>query len=383
MRRHLVYSAAALAATIASFGLTAGSAFASGPVPTTSTTAATPTSTTTTGTTASALSATAGASSTTTTTTTTPATSTATTTTTTPTTAPAPAKKAKATLYLLNAFFVQRQAVIVPNRPMQVGGVVRPYVPGQWVDIKSFLGHKLIKSDRLRIQPSRNGSYGGFSEKLTIPGTGVVRITVTHKRTPQMLGFLAQRGIASLNENVGFGSTGPFVQLIQQQLQALHFYIPQTGVFDQGTALALDAYHRLLGTGVSQSLDGPTISSLLDGRGAFKVRYPGDGTHVEGNLSKQLLALIHGSSVYRIYPISSGKPSTPTILGRFHVYYRVPGYLPDGMYYSSFFFSGYAIHGYDPAPDYPASHGCMRLPIVDAISVFQWITYGDGVDVYY
>ena len=61
----------------------------------------------------------------------------------------------------------------------------------------------------------------------------------------------------------------------------------------------------------------------------------------------------------------------------------MPGYLPDGMYYSSFFFRGYAIHGYNPAPDYPASHGCMRLPIIDAISVFDWVNYGDWVDVYY
>jgi lipoprotein-anchoring transpeptidase ErfK/SrfK len=53
------------------------------------------------------------------------------------------------------------------------------------------------------------------------------------------------------------------------------------------------------------------------------------------------------------------------------------------MYYSDFFYSGYAIHGYDPAPDYPASHGCMRLPIVDAIFVFGWLNYGDAVDVYY
>jgi lipoprotein-anchoring transpeptidase ErfK/SrfK len=95
-----------------------------------------------------------------------------------------------------------------------------------------------------------------------------------------------------------------------------------------------------------------------------------------------VLALIYGSTVYRIYPISSGKPSTPTILGRFRVYLRVPGYLPDGMYYSDFFHGGYAIHGYDPAPDYPASHGCMRLPVVDAISVFNWLNYGDVVDVY-
>jgi lipoprotein-anchoring transpeptidase ErfK/SrfK len=53
------------------------------------------------------------------------------------------------------------------------------------------------------------------------------------------------------------------------------------------------------------------------------------------------------------------------------------------MYYSSFFIGGYAIHGYNPAPDYPASHGCMRLPIRDAISVYNWIEMGNTVDVYY
>ena len=53
------------------------------------------------------------------------------------------------------------------------------------------------------------------------------------------------------------------------------------------------------------------------------------------------------------------------------------------MYFSSFFHGGYAIHGYDPAPDYPASHGCMRLPIVDAIPAFNWMKVGDWVDTYY
>jgi len=65
------------------------------------------------------------------------------------------------------------------------------------------------------------------------------------------------------------------------------------------------------------------------------------------------------------------------------VYEQDPGYLPDGMYYSSFFYGGYAIHGYDPAPDYPASHGCLRLPIEDATSVYYWLQIGDWVDVYY
>ena len=181
----------------------------------------------------------------------------------------------------------------------------------------------------------------------------------------------------------GPGSRGPFVALIQQRLAALHFYIPQTGVYDQGTELAMDAYHRLLRWGTYETVDGRTISYLLDGWGEFKVRYPGHGSHAEGNLSDQLLALIDGSKVDMIFPISSGKPSTPTVLGNFHVYSRAPGLAPDGMYYSSYFIGGYAIHGYNPAPDYPASHGCMRLPMTDAITAYNWLDYGDAVDVYH
>ena len=300
--------------------------------------------------------------------------------TTTRTTAPA---KGTLRLYLFNAFFVNHQPVTVPGRKVQVGGVLRPYVPGQWVTVRAFVGRRLIKSDRRPVKRSRNGSYGRFSENLASPRAGQLSVTIVHARTAQQVGLLARRTYTVLAENAGFGLTGKFVALVQQRLAALHIYVPQTGVYDQQTGLAIDAYHRLLGWGTSQSLDGKTISYLLDGFGAFKVRYQGDGTHAEGNLSKQLVALVYGSRVYRIYPISSGKPSTPTILGRFHVYLRTPGYLPDGMYYSDFFYSGYAIHGFDPAPDYAASHGCMRLPIIDAISVFNWLNYGDAVDVYY
>jgi hypothetical protein len=198
-----------------------------------------------------------------------------------------------------------------------------------------------------------------------------------------MRGFSTHRTVDVVAERARFGSRGTFVKLIQQRLSALHFYIPQTGVYDTGTGLALDAYHRLLRWGTSQSLDGRTIKYLLHGRGHFHVRFPGQGRHAEGDLALQLLALIDHSRIQWIYPISSGKPSTPTILGSYRIYDRVPGYLPDGMYYSDFFIRGYAIHGYDPAPDYPASHGCMRLPIVDAISAYNWLGLGDWVDVYY
>jgi hypothetical protein len=295
----------------------------------------------------------------------------------------APAAHPGLKLYLPDAFFVSGQPVTVPNRVLHVGGVVRPYVPGQWVTVKAFMGSRRIKLDRLRIRASRDGRYGTFTEKLSVPAAGNVLVKVAHRRNAQQMGFISRRSFSALQPGAGVGSTGPFVRLMQQRLAALHFHISQTGVYDQGMGLALNAYHRLLGHGVSTSLDGATISELLNGVGQFHVRYPKHGKHAEGDLTRQVLALIDKGQVLALYPISSGKPSTPTVLGSFRVYLKTPGYLPDGMYFSNFFTGGYAIHGFNPAPDYPASHGCMRVPIVDAISIYQWLNVGDGVDVYY
>jgi hypothetical protein len=286
-------------------------------------------------------------------------------------------------LYLHDAFVVSREVVTVPNRLIHVDGVVRPFVSGQRITLKAFEGARRIETQQLRIKPSRNGTYGRFTGNLSVPKAGTVSVTVAHRRNARQLGFVARRSFRALDASAGFGATGRFVQLMQQRLVALHFYLPQTGVYDGGMGLALDAYHRLLGRGASQGLDGATINDLLNGVGQFHIRYPKHGKHAEGDLTRQVLALIDNGKVVALYPISSGKPSTPTVLGSFHVYTKTPGYLPDGMYYSSFFTGGYAIHGFNPAPDYPASHGCMRVPIVDAISIYRWLNIGDGVDVYY
>jgi L,D-transpeptidase catalytic domain len=290
---------------------------------------------------------------------------------------------AKLTLTVPDAFLVSHRLVTVSGRTVHVHGVVRPYVPGQWVLVQSSVNGKVFKTDHLRIRPAPDGHDGQFTESVSSSKPGRVTVQVGHTRDAALGGLLARRTFTALDPNASFGSTGPFVQLIQQRLAALHLYIPQTGVYDSGTGWAIDAYHRLLHWGTYQTLDGRTVSHLLDGLGQFKLRFPQNGRHAEGNLSLQLLALADGSKVVALYPISSGKASTPTILGNFRVYSKVPGYLPDGMYFSNFFISGYAIHGYNPAPDYPASHGCMRVPIQDAISIYNWLTIGNWVDTYY
>jgi lipoprotein-anchoring transpeptidase ErfK/SrfK len=114
----------------------------------------------------------------------------------------------------------------------------------------------------------------------------------------------------------------------------------------------------------------------------FRIRHPEHGRHIEADLSRQVIALVEQGHVARIYPISSGKPSTPTIRGSFRVYSKTPGTNAKGMVYAAYFVGGYATHGYFSVPNFAASHGCLRVPLPDAISLYRWIRIGTPVDVY-
>jgi hypothetical protein len=293
-----------------------------------------------------------------------------------------PAVHPQAHVELGGVFTLDGGLATIPGRPIYVSGTVRPYVRGQIVRVWLAQNGKILKNRPVSIRVGPRGDVGHFRVRVASPVTGAIRIDVVHRSTRRMSRLYAPRRLEVLTPQASFGSTGPFVRLIQQRLSVLHFYIPLTGVYDSGTGLALDAYHRLLGWGVYQTLDTRTVNALLNGQGVFHVRFPGHGRHAEADLTNQLLALIDGNTVVWIFPISSGKPSTPTILGDYQIYYREPGYNSEGMYYSDFFIRGYAIHGYNPAPDYPASHGCLRLPIADAIPAYNWLALNDWVDVY-
>src|SRR5947209_5052680 len=108
-----------------------------------------------------------------------------------------PPARGKVTVYLPDAFFVHGQAVTVPKRVVHVVGIVRPYVADQRVTVRAFLGRRLIESKRLRLIPSRNGTYGHFRLGVSSPGAGTLGVSVTHKATPQQSAFSGRRGLAS------------------------------------------------------------------------------------------------------------------------------------------------------------------------------------------
>jgi len=164
----------------------------------------------------------------------------------------------------------------------------------------------MIKSATLHVQPSGSRAFGRFVISVAARRSGRVSILVTHAATSAMRAFAAKRSYASLSENVGFGSTGPFVQLIQQRLAALHVYVIRSGVYDQHTGLAVDAYHRLLRRGHSQSLDGRAIRPVVLGDPAEA----GPHLHVEapegavGHLDEQVGTAPELNGVGPVTPIA-------------------------------------------------------------------------------
>jgi len=264
-----------------------------------------------------------------------------------------------------------------------VRGVVTPYVGGQTMKVSVYRDGRAVQTQTVGVQAVGNGT-GQVRVSYVSAYGGLVEVRAMHAASVQQGAFSGRSpGVRYVSANVGPGDRGQSVRTLQSELDALHYAVPLTGVFEEGTGRALIAYRKM--TGLQRVPDaGRQVWRLLERRaGKFRVRYPGDGRHVEANLTKQVLAEIEpGGRVREIYEMSSGKPSTPTVLGRYQVYLKTPGYNSEGMFESNYFIRGYAIHGYAEVPTYAASHGCLRVPIPDAPAIYAWVRIGTRVDVY-
>ncbi len=119
------------------------------------------------------------------------------------------------------------------------------------------------------------------------------------------------------------------------------------------------AFHKVNGNKWTENASSHDFKKLAEGRGGFKLKYPGHGKHVEADLSRQVLVLARHGKAQEIYHISSGAPATPTITGHFNFYRKEPGTNSHGMVNSVYFIRGYATHGYPRRPGLP---GQPRLP---------------------
>jgi hypothetical protein len=205
------------------------------------------------------------------------------------------------------------------------------------------------------------------------------------------IGFRAQAGRNPGSDFPGgftVGDSGPGVRAMQEDLARLTYLAPRfvNGSFDAATwqaVVGFQGYSRLERTGVATAL---TVASLMRAERP-QARHVDGAAHVEVDLDRQVMMLVHGSGVVtRLIHISSGiTGNTPagsfTVTRKERMSWSKPfkAWLP----YASYFFEGFAMHEFPEVPEYAASHGCVRIPAGDAAAVYAFTEMGMPVILYH
>jgi hypothetical protein len=293
----------------------------------------------------------------------------------------APPQPGKASFGVSGGLATSKQRYLAPGQTLRVRGTVKPFVAGQRVTLLVVRRGKVGKRVRMAVRPGRRG--GRFGVSFRVGTKGKLRLVVRHGATPQQAAFRARdRRVRVVDWRTGAGARGTPVLLLQRALKRSGFATPVTGFYDAGTARAVTAFRKTNGLGRDGFASAAVYARLFRGQGAFRAKYPRAGRHVEFDWSRQVLALMNGARAHRVYHASSGTPATPTVFGTYRFYRKDFGTNALGMVHSSYFIRGYAIHGYKSVPNYPASHGCIRVPIPNAADIFNWIPRGMRIFVY-
>jgi hypothetical protein len=260
---------------------------------------------------------------------------------------------------ILGGRLVVRAAV----RPSGAGTIaMRIWRGGRELRPRTF-GHKAA----LRLDTHRVTNY---VVRVSVVPAGTFSSRVATFRTNVYLPYLAE------------GARGPSVRLLERRLAELRYALRGVdGFYSYDTADAVLAFQKVHGMARTGRVD-PSFWQRLQSARAPQPRYRAAGHHIEVDKTRQVLFEVDHGRVIRVIHVSTGATGN-TPVGRWHIYSKVPGYLPSGMFYSSFFLRGFAIHGYHSVPTYPASHGCVRIPIWVAPTLYAANSYGETIYIYY
>ena len=252
-------------------------------------------------------------------------------------------------------------ALIVRERPASAGTV----------GVKVWRGRRLVAA---------RSFHGRLRLRLPTGSAGAYRIRLTLEPAP---GYLAARRVLErivFAPSLGPGSAGSSAFELDRRLHELHYALARVdGYYGQDDVDAVFAFQKLHGLPRTGRVDARFWFELQ--RATIpRARYP--GTHIEISKGRQVLFVVHGGRVALVLQVSTGATGN-TPLGHWRVYSKVPGFNALAMYYSSFFVGAFAIHGYHSVPPYPASHGCVRIPLWVAPRIYSLVGYGTNVYIYW
>jgi peptidoglycan hydrolase-like protein with peptidoglycan-binding domain len=183
---------------------------------------------------------------------------------------------------------------------------------------------------------------------------------------------------------------------LEQRLNELRYDVGKVdGVFDTTTAYAVTAFQKVTGRSRTGRATDDVVAALPSAALPAALVPGGGANRVEIDLKRQVLFLYEGNALAKILPVSTGSGERFCVDGRceraitpggsFRIYRRAKGWetSPLGrLYNSQYFNAGIAIHGSPSVPPYPASHGCVRIPMSAAEWFPDHVFYGTPVYVF-
>jgi N-acetylmuramoyl-L-alanine amidase len=179
----------------------------------------------------------------------------------------------------------------------------------------------------------------------------------------------------------------PAVKALQRHLIELGYLVRgdddgQFGPATQNAILSFQKWERLGRTGL---LDSRTKARLAVATHPSPISKGSTGKRAEVLLDRQVALLIDDNQVVRTIAVSTGKPSTPTPPGDYHVYAKIPHWwstpFREWLPWALPFVGGIAFHQLQDVPAYPASHGCVRQLYTVARWTYHFATVGMPVKV--
>src|ERR687896_1560123 len=208
-----------------------------------------------------------------------------------------------------------------PAQQAVIRGRVTPAVPGEVLTLYAIRRGKTTKKIRRKV-----GTGGRFEFEFKVGKPGLVRLVVKHRPSAAQQAFRTERQMIQVVDwQAGAGERGLKVLLLQRALIREGFATPVTGYYDDGTARGVLAFRKTNGLGRDGYALREVFAMLMRGQGAYRLRYPRAGKHVEFDWSRQVLVLARGDRPYRTYHTSSGTPATPTVFGSYRFYLQTPG----------------------------------------------------------
>jgi peptidoglycan hydrolase-like protein with peptidoglycan-binding domain len=256
--------------------------------------------------------------------------------------------------------------------------VVARLVPG-WAGQVSV---RIWKSGKLRV--SRTYAHGARIP-LDTAKTAAYRVEVT---SIPSTGFARAGRVFSTRlflPTLRPGAAGSTVARLVSALGSLHYAVRRSSSFGPELVDSLYAFQKVQGLPRTGVADAATWRAIANPRPA-RPRYSSPADHLEVDKGHQVLFVVRGGQVALIVPVSTaGIPGYFTPEGRFAIYRKVVGFdaSPLGTLFDPMYFTGgYAVHGNPSVPPYPASHGCVRVPMWIAGYLFDTNSYGETVYVY-